>query len=167
MTYLTLTQLVTQIEEDIANTKFSSHGGFREMRRSLQLLDQPQNKKPAIIVTKVYGEEHYQVVKSRLSEYFDSAFYKGDETPPALKIILDSLERDARFSGLQDLYHKETEGNNQFVVVRPWMDNFKKNYYWGKTFTIVFYEIPKKYDGSKTTIASGVGDALVKAGIIT
>jgi hypothetical protein len=166
MTYLTLTQLVTQIEEDISKADINSWGHFEEMRRSLQLLDQPQNKKPAIIVTKVHGEKHYQIVKERLCGYFDSAFY-DEETPPALKTILDSLERSARFPKLQHLYHKEIEGINQFAVVRPWMHNYQKTYHRDKDFTIIFYEVPKNHDGSKAAIVSGVGDALVRAGIIT
>jgi hypothetical protein len=167
MSYLTLTQLVTQIEEDISKADINSWGYFEEMRRSLQLSDQPQNKKPAITVTRVHGEEHYQVVKNRLCEYFDSAFYE-EETPPALKTILDSLERSARFPGLQHLYHKEIEEINQFAVVRPWMQNSdSKNPYMVKAFTIILYEVPKNHDGSKAAIVSGVGEALVRAGIIT
>ena len=167
MTYLTLTQLVTQIEEDITTTKFNSWGAFQQINKSPQLLYLPQNKKPATIVSQVSGGEHYQVVKRKLCEYFDSAYYE-EETPLALKTILDSLERSARFPRLQHLYHKEIEGINQFAIVRPWTKNFNSNNpYLIKTFTMVFYEVPKNHDGSRSHISGGVGEALVRKGILT
>ncbi len=149
-----LAKKITEAVREVGYAKIITH-----------IIDIGPTIKPSAIRLEVFHQDNnmcVQVAKKILSEYYDRFFTLNEPTPQELECILNQVDECARFAGLQPLHYKYHEGTHQFAVYRPWDVLYPKE----KKATIVFYEVPKEWDGSSVAVITGTGAMLKKVGLI-
>ncbi len=126
------------------------------------LVDTQPKVKPSVIELVAWDQPALKEVKKLLSNYYGSFFDVNEPTPQDLQQILDKVQRTLRYAPTQPMYFKETQGILQFAMYWPW--GVCPNEY---RATIVFVEVPKKWDDSKSLVAAGIGGKLARAGYLS
>ena len=126
------------------------------------MIDITPIKEPSVFELYIDGRsnrEYIEIAKRILHNYYDR-FFDVHEVAE-VDDLLKRVDNGARHIS-QQMYYKNFGRIHQFAVYRPW-DRLIPN---EVQATIVFYEIPEKWDGSETKIAAGSGAKLVKAGLL-